>query len=1081
MKSESVSFAKITSPKFSGVFQRKRLFTLLDRCCNKPAIWITGPPGAGKTILVSSYLEARRLPCIWYQIDSGDEDIATFFYYMGIAAKRASPRRRPLPLFTQEYIPGLAAFTRRYFEELYIRLKSPFCIVFDNYHDVKADALLHDVIRNSIEAIPEGVNFIFISRAELPGAFANMQADNLIEVIGSKDLCLTPEEYTGIVRLKNKDKKYHIPNKKADELAYEAYSKTKGWAAGLALMLEAVRNGAFEYKQLMSIGTDAVFGYFASEILERLDPDTRKFLLKSAILPVMNPQMAGELTDISSAGRILSDLSRNNCFTEKHLHPNPVYQYHPLFREFLISKAKESFGDEEFYKLQKKAALILYEAKRLEDAFELFRDCSEWEGIARLVMGHASEFIKQGRGKVLEEWITSLPEHALNSHPWLIYWLGICRMPVNLAESRIYLEKAFNLFKEQKDAAGTYLSWSGIVNSLTLALEDLKPLDIYIPMLDELMRSFGEFPSEEIGSRAASSMFMALVYRQPQHPEIDSWGQKALALSEKCGEMGLKAQTLSAYAFNKIMSGRFKEAAIAIESNCPMKQSKEAPPLFMLMMKWVEAIFLTATASHERCLKATDEGLRLSASSGVYILDILLMGHGTLSSLSAGDFKTAERFLKKMTPFFDRMRSSDKGFYHFLWGYYFLHKQDIKQAEIHADHALKYALDTGFLVAEEFARLEKAHVLHELKEYDKAMYYLKECQRKAQYIKYRHMEFISLLTEAQFAFDNGNEEAGLALLRNAFAIGAKLGYVSIYLMRPDSIARLCSKALQAGIEVEYVQEMIKRRSLLLHPMPDDIENWPWAVKVFTLGRFGIVKDGKGIEFSKKAQQRPLSLLKALIALGSRDIREEELSSILWPEAEGDAAHRAFAINLHRLRAIIGEKAIRFRDGRATLNDHYCWVDTWAFERLISRSDAALKMGNKDEAIGLIEKAILLYQGQFLGHDGAAPWIVPFRERLGSKFLRYINMLSRLYEEKGDFDKAIEALRKGIEASPLSEGFYQSLMSCYQRLGRNAEAMSAYDSLKKTLSAALNIKPSQGTETIRQSIYNSISQAHSETL
>lgn len=108
------------------------------------------------------------------------------------------------------------------------------------------------------------------------------------------------------------------------------------------------------------------------------------------------------------------------------------------------------------------------------------------------------------------------------------------------------------------------------------------------------------------------------------------------------------------------------------------------------------------------------------------------------------------------------------------------------------------------------------------------------------------------------------------------------------------------------------------------------------------------------------------------------------------------------------------------------------------------TDAALKVGNKDNAIGLIEGAVFLYQGEFLGHDGAASWIMPFRERLSSKFLRYIKRLSRLYEEREDFDKAIDALRKGIEASPLSEGFYQSLMSCYQRLGRKTEALAVYN-------------------------------------
>lgn len=1069
MEARTAPFAKITQPKFSGVFQRKRLFTLLDRSRRQPVVWIAGPPGAGKTILISSYLEARALPCIWYQIDSGDEDIATFFYYMGIAAKKVSPRRRPLPLFTQEYIPGAATFTQRYFEDFFQRLKIPSVIVFDNFHECHAGSLFHEIMRTGFRNIREGINIIVISRSNPSSDYARFKADNYISLITYDNLRLSAEESSGIIKARFKGR---FDRKDLQE----AHKRTNGWIAGLVLMFERIKKDRADYKKIQTGDTEAIFEYFNSEILAKADEEIRGFLLKTSILPAMDSKIVEQLTGIKDSARILSNLSHNNCFTEKHLHSNPVYQYHPLFREFLLIKAKKSFAADELAMIMKNAASILYGSGRLEDAFELFRDSSEWKGIINLVMGNAGMLIKQGRGRVVEEWITSLPESVLNSQPWLLYWLGISCMAVNLKESCVYLEKAFNLFKEQKDSAGVYLSWSGIVNSLTLALEDLKPLDIYIPMLNELMHSFGGFPSEEIEARAASSMFMALVYRQPQHPEIDSWGEKAIALSQKCKDMGLAGLAMSNYIFNKIRAGELDNAFIVIESYRRLAKPKDAPPILALMTKWIETIYFKVIASHERCLKSVFEGLKLSASTGVHIMDFLLMGHGTLSALSFNDLKTAEEFLKKMAASPNMKRPCDQGFYHLLSAYYCLIKKDFKHAAGHAEPALKFAQEIGFPVAESICHLANSHAAHELKEHDKSLYHLNEGLRISRQIKDKHMEFVGLFAEAQFAFDNSNEEAGLASLRNAFSIAKGLGYVNIYLMRQDDIARLCCKALQAGIEVEYVQDMIKKRGLVPHHMPDDIENWPWAVKVFTLGRFGIVKDGKGVVFPKKAQQRPLSLLKSLIASGSRDIREEDLTAILWPEAEGDSSHKAFAVNLHRLRSLIGERAVRFRDGKITLNDNCCWVDTWAFERLLSRADAALKKGNKDEAICLIEKAVLLYQGQFLGHDGAAPWIVPFRERLSSKFLRYINMLNRLYEEMGDFDNAIDALRKGIEISPLSEGFYQSLMTCYIRLGRNAEALAVYDSLKKTLSAALNIKPSQSTENISQSIYNSISQA-----
>jgi ATP/maltotriose-dependent transcriptional regulator MalT len=145
------SMAKITNPKSSGVFPRERLFRLLDKCRESPVIWVSAPAGSGKTTLVASYLADRKLDSIWYRVDEGDGDIATFFYYMGLAAKKAVPRtRKPLPLLTSEYQLGIKTFILRYFETLYTLLTPPFVIVFDNYQHVQNKAHFHEPNREFI-------------------------------------------------------------------------------------------------------------------------------------------------------------------------------------------------------------------------------------------------------------------------------------------------------------------------------------------------------------------------------------------------------------------------------------------------------------------------------------------------------------------------------------------------------------------------------------------------------------------------------------------------------------------------------------------------------------------------------------------------------------------------------------------------------------------------------------------------------------------------------------------------------------------------------------------------------------------
>ena len=252
---QAPSLAKLTKPKSANVLLRKRLFKLLDDARNKPVVWITAPPGAGKTTLISTYLEKKKLPCIWYQVDEGDGDIASFFHYMGIAAKQAAPRfRKPLPNLTPEYLLGLPTFTRNYFRELYNRVSKSqsikgskrsdtlthghsdtnrrFAIVLYNYQDAPADSQLHEIMQTGLSEIPDGINVIIISRIQPPIQMTRLQASNNLTMLQWDDLRLTEEESIGIVRLRGGKKRL------SQETLQAIHEQTQGWAAGLVLMLE---------------------------------------------------------------------------------------------------------------------------------------------------------------------------------------------------------------------------------------------------------------------------------------------------------------------------------------------------------------------------------------------------------------------------------------------------------------------------------------------------------------------------------------------------------------------------------------------------------------------------------------------------------------------------------------------------------------------------------------------------------------------------------------------------------------------------------------------------------------------------
>ena len=1046
--------AKLMRPRLFGTLARTRLFTLLDERRKHTATWVNGPPGSGKTTLVASYVEARKQPTVWYQVDGGDADPATFFYYLHQAVTHDMHREDiTLPLLTPEYLPDLAGFARRFFRALFSYLPADAMLVFDDMHQVTASSAFFELLEHAMGETPDGANIIFVSRTEPPQAFLRAIASQRLVAMGWEDLALSLEETRAIVT---------GAGGVSDDRIAALHARCDGWAAGLTLMLAGrSRTGNIELSTLTT--QEMVFNYFAAEIFARLPNHARDVLMRIAFLPTITEYAAIEISGSTHAPEVLNHLYRHHYFTDRRNGQQVSYVFHALFREFLLNRTRQVISAEECTRLSQRGAHLLEREGRVEDAAALYIESCAWLEVGRLVCQQGPALVAQGRGALLESWVNPIPETMLDALPWLHYWRGLARLPFNPPASRPCFERAFSLFKTQDEAAGMYLTLAAMLDSLFYT-GSLLAADPWIEELDQLLVRHPHPPSPEVEAHLLAAM-NCILFRCSQHPALRAMAERAQALLEILPDPLLRLRVANFAVGYRLFMGEFAQAGIIIDS-VKSVLAQRLPPLAVMIWKGCIAAYGWHTASHEFSLKMVDEAMHLAEVHGIHIMTPLACSQGVYASLSMGDVVRAETYLAKIQNSPLPLGLLDICQNQIMHAGLLLVRGDAHAAAATLTANMPLAEETGWLLATALAHIYLAQALIELGDHTGARRELNLAQQFVDEFPSHILKFVILRVTAQSFFATGEEEVGLAALRQGFKIACEQGYMNCHpWWLPKVMSRLCAKALDAGIEIPYVRTLIKYRDLL--PETLDVEQWPWKIKIYTLDRFTVLIDDLPLSFEGKTQKKPLELLKALIASGGRGIGVQGLVDALWQDADGDAGKRSFEITLHRLRKLIGTDALILEDGRLTLATSHAWVDAWAFERRAGRLDVATSK-HPAHIAQHTDALYALYRAPFLC-DVTAAWALPMRERLRSRFLRNVYAAGEHWARTAQWNVAATLYARAIDIDPYAEELYCRLMLAYRHLNRRADALATYRRCENTLASAHGMVPGRDTKALRDSL------------
>jgi len=1047
--------AKLTRPKLYEALARPRLFALLDEAATRPIVWLCAAPGAGKTTLVASYLEARHRRHLWYQYDTGDADTATFLHYLRIAAQQlAGKTAAALPQFTAEPQQDLVRFVRSFFRDLFSALPLPCALVLDNFHEADTTPTQRAAFAQGLEEVPEQITVIVISRADPPPEFARLVAGGRIARIDEAELRCTEDEAHSILGSQPVD---------PDQLL-RIQRESDGWVAALVLLREHLRRRGATLDESLGRGKEAIFQYFAGEIFNGARPENQRVLMFTAIAPSITVAEAVALSGNDEAPRLLEYLYRHHLFTDRRPVEQPTYHYHALFREFLLQELRTRIPPDERRLLAVRAGHLVAARGLISEALALFRDAGEWEGMRKLILEHALDWARQGRSEALSDWIEALPAAMREHDPWLTYWFGRAWIFIEPHEGRPAIERSYEAFRGSGDARGEALALSAIVNSYYYEWATFTPLDRWLP---ELKRLLADDRPDKLDAaselRARAALLIALLLRKPDDEAVAPCAQRLDELIDRESDLNVRVMA-AAILLQYINWNTDGSAAAALVARIkPILRKTEVTPL---MQVWWAAQFAHWHFINGRYADSTEVMTEARAVAERYGLENHLfdIDHQEAAALvNKGDHAAAKVRLDVM----ERRLSPHQ---RMLWPYY-LHLRSVfeqrlghgKAAADHAERALAMAREVdipSLQMPHFFARLAWARAA--LGDREGASRALDEAMARAAPVDRKMFEERRDLLQVEADMNAGDMQRAAEGLARVLAERRARNDIVFLPSRPDLAARFANLALERGIETAYVCSLIERHGLVA---PDDAcAQWPFRLRIRVLNGFELIRDGEPMRFTGKTQQRPLDLLKYLVAAGGRSVDAEKIMGALWPEADGAAAKSSFDSALFRLRKLVDiDNAIDLSSGQMSITPTLVWTDIWACE-------AALASAANGEIAPAIAAQRLLdaYPGALLGSD-ESPWVAKPRDALRSRFVRALMDLGAALERAGDWSAAIDVYRRGLEADNLAESIYRGLMRALAATGNHAEALAAYRRCRELLSIVLGLKPSQETERLHRDI------------
>ena len=206
--------------------------------------------------------------------------------------------------------------------------------------------------------------------------------------------------------------------------------------------------------------------------------------------------------------------------------------------------------------------------------------------------------------------------------------------------------------------------------------------------------------------------------------------------------------------------------------------------------------------------------------------------------------------------------------------------------------------------------------------------------------------------------------------------------------------------------------------------------------------------------------KPRLVLVQLLLSPNRVVSTDALVDALWGDDPPPSARRSVQSHVAKLRAALGgdDGPVRSQAPGYVLAIDDNQIDLGRSEDLVRQARASL-LSDPRQAHRLVQQARKEWTGDPLGDLAEHDQLVAQRRRLDRLWLDLIELEVDTQLAVGDTAQALEQLESLVLDRPEHEPFWARLMTAYYRLGRQSDALGAFQRARAALVEEFGIEPS----------------------